>query len=69
MKIIARDAGTPGDSRVAYVLRVDDKGTKRTLTFKPEGKTMTTVQEVVLNAGLIKARPDYCARTLSGLTS
>lgn len=69
MKIIARDAGTPGDSRVAYVLRVDDKGTKRTLTFKPEGKTMSTVQEVVLNAGLIKARPDYCARTLSGLTS
>lgn len=67
MKIIARDAGTPGDSRVMYVLRVDDKGTKRTLTFKPEGKTFATVQEVVLDAGLVKARPDYCARTLGGL--
>lgn len=66
MKILKREAGMPGDSRVEYVLRVDDHGTERLIRFRPEGKERVTLQEVILAPGLTPGQRTACARSMSG---
>ncbi len=66
MKILKREAGKPGDSRVEYVFRVDDHGTERLIRFQPEGKERFTVQEVVLTPGMTEKQRAACARSMSG---
>lgn len=66
MRLLRRSEGIPGDSRVRYVMQVDDAGTTRTIAFRPEGRARVTVQEVVLDAARVAADPDGCARSLGG---
>ena len=49
MRIIRREAGSPGDSSVEYVYRVDDGGTERLIRYLPAGRGTITFQRVVLS--------------------
>ncbi len=66
MKIVAREGGVPGDSLVAYVLRVSDGQHERGITFMPQGPGEVTVQRLVVVEGLTPARQQACVRALSG---
>lgn len=66
MTILARPAGKPGDSRVAYVLRVSDKGAERLITFLPAGHKTTTIQELVLDKTALAADSEKCRHALAG---
>lgn len=63
MKIIKREAGKPGDSRVELVYRVDDHGTERIIRYKPEGKKRVTLQELQLKANFNR---EACTLRLGG---
>lgn len=63
MKIIKREAGKPGDSRVELLYRVDDHGTERLIRYKPEGKKRIAFQEFQLAAGFDRAA---CAKRIGG---
>lgn len=66
MRLLRRTEGVPGDSRVPYVIDVDDQGPTRTIRFRPEGTARVAVQEVVLDPARVAARPAACARSLGG---
>ncbi|HYO52221.1 hypothetical protein [Archangium sp.] len=66
MTLVKREAGKPGDSRVGYVLRVDDHGTERLIRYQPEGKERFTTQEVLLTPGLTPKQRAACTRSMSG---
>ncbi len=66
MKIVRREAGLPGDSRVEYALRVIDNGVERVIRFKPEGRTAYVAHEVTVPAGLTDAARKACAARLGG---
>jgi predicted metalloprotease with PDZ domain len=66
MKIIKREAGKPGDSRVELVYRVNDNGTERTIRYKPEGKKRVTLQELQLTANLDAAARAACVARIGG---
>lgn len=63
MKIIRRESGKPGDSRVELVYRIDDNGTERVFRYKPEGKKRVTLQEFQLAANLNR---EACTKRLAG---
>jgi predicted metalloprotease with PDZ domain len=63
MRIIRREAGTPGDASVEIVYRVDDAGTERLIRYKPEGKGRITLQRFVLAP---EASSERCVRLMSG---
>lgn len=63
MRLIRREAGTPGDATVEYVYRVDDGGTERLIRYLPAGRGTITVQRVV--PGPDAASPQ-CAARMSG---
>lgn len=60
---VRREAGTVGDSRVEYALRVRDGAQERVIRFLPRGKGEITVQSVRLIAGVDAGA---CAKGLSG---
>ncbi|MBI1211010.1 MAG: hypothetical protein GC190_06070 [Alphaproteobacteria bacterium] len=64
MKILKREAGKIGDSRVELVYRVDDHGTERLIRYKPEGKERVTLQEIQLKTNFDRTA---CGRRLGGL--
>ncbi len=66
MKILAREAGTPNDSTIRYVLRVSDRGRERQISFMPRGSGELTIQQLELAKGLSPERRAACIRTLSG---
>jgi hypothetical protein len=47
MIFLRAEAGKRGDSRQDVVIRVRDQDTERTITFRPEGHAMITLQQVV----------------------
>jgi predicted metalloprotease with PDZ domain len=63
MRIIRREAGTPGDASVEYAYRVDDGGTERVILYLPQGKGRVTMQRVVLTP---EATSERCVRLMSG---
>ncbi len=67
MKIIKRETGKPGDSRVALTYRVMDGGSERLITYLPEGQRRVTLQELVLETGMDEVERKACAARLSGL--
>lgn len=66
MTLLKRTGGTPGDARVDYVLLVRDGGAERTITFKPAGRAMETLQQIVLDRARFAATPATCAASLAG---
>lgn len=66
MKIVARKAGKPGDSRVDYVLEVADGAGARVIRFRPESRALETFQELQLDAAAFRATPATCAAALAG---
>jgi predicted metalloprotease with PDZ domain len=66
MKIIKREAGKPGDSRVELVYRVNDNGSERLIRYKPEGKKRVTLQEFTL-ADLDASGRAVCTKRLGGV--
>ncbi len=67
MKLIKRESGKPGDSRVELAYLVDDHGTRRTIRYKPEGKKRVTLQELQLTPGLDEAGRAACAKRVGGV--
>ena len=66
MTILRRLAGTPGDSRVEYGLRVRDGADERTISFRPAGRTSETLQQIVLDPARFAATPAACTASLAG---
>jgi predicted metalloprotease with PDZ domain len=66
MKILKREAGRTGDSRVELVYRVDDNGTERVIRYLPTGKRRLTLQEFKLKPVLDGAAREACTRRLAG---
>lgn len=63
MRIIRREAGTPGDASVEIAYRVDDAGTERVFRYRPQGKGRVTIQRFVLTP---EASSERCVRLMSG---
>lgn len=66
MKIVKREAGKTGDSRVPLTYRVLDNGVERVITYKPEGKARVTLQEFTLQTALSDADKRACVAKLGG---
>lgn len=66
MQIVKREAGKPGDSRVDLSYRVLDNGVERLITYKPEGTTRITLQELVLKARMSEGDRKACAARMGG---
>jgi predicted metalloprotease with PDZ domain len=66
MRILKREGGENGDSRVDLVYRVDDAGVQKLIRYKPEGRTKVTYQEIVLTSGMSPAKRAACAVSMSG---
>ena len=66
MKIVRREAGEPGDSTVAYVLRVRDGERERRIEFMPQGPDTIAVQQLSLAPDLTPERRAACERSLAG---
>jgi predicted metalloprotease with PDZ domain len=66
MKILKREAGKSGDSRVPVRYRVMDGATERAIEFLPQGRERVTIQELKLAPGLDAARRRALAERLSG---
>lgn len=67
MTILKREAGEPGDSRVTYVLRVQDGETERLIRFQPEGKAKRELRTARLAEGLDKAGRERCRKAIGGI--
>jgi predicted metalloprotease with PDZ domain len=63
MRLVRREGGTDGDSRVPLTYHVEDAGTPRALTYRPEGHARIRLQEV----SLAPDAPADCTRRLAGL--
>ncbi|OAN63757.1 M61 family metallopeptidase [Sphingomonas sp. TDK1] len=63
MKILERTEGEPDNALVPYALLVEDRGTKRTIRYLPQGAESIAVQQMRIR------QPDAaeCRRTLGGL--
>jgi predicted metalloprotease with PDZ domain len=66
MKIIKREAGKPGDSRVELVYRIDDTGNERLIRYKPEGKKRVTLQELQLTPSMDQGARVACVKAIGG---
>ncbi len=69
MKIVKREAGKPGDSRVALTYRVMDGGNERLITYLPEGRRRLTMQELVLETDADDVARKACVARLSGMAA
>jgi predicted metalloprotease with PDZ domain len=63
MRILAREAGVPGDATVEYAYRVDDAGTERVIRYLPQGKGRITIQRVLLGPD---GSSERCRRLMGG---
>jgi predicted metalloprotease with PDZ domain len=63
MKLVKREAGTIGDSTQDIAYRVVDGGQERVLRYRPEGKEILTIQQLVPAFG---TDPERCRRALAG---
>ncbi len=66
MKIVRREAGAVGDSRVEYALRVRDGESERVFRFQPKGKAIYTAREIVPTPGMDDATRRSCAARIGG---
>ncbi|MEQ1752823.1 MAG: hypothetical protein ABL973_01675 [Micropepsaceae bacterium] len=67
MKIIKRESGKPGDSRVPLKYRVLENGRERLISYAPEGERRITLQELNLASGLDDDTRKACQARLAGL--
>ena len=67
MRLLKREAGKTGDSRVPLSYRVLDNGVERVITYQPEGTSRITLQEFTLKAGMTDVERGACAARLGGL--
>jgi predicted metalloprotease with PDZ domain len=67
MKLLKREAGKTGDSRVPLSYRVLDNGVARVITYQPEGERRVTLQEFTLKPGMTDAERKACAALLGGV--
>ena len=67
MKIVKRESGKTGDSRVPLVYRVLDNGKERVISFLPEGQRRVTLQELILDEDLSEKDRKNCVARLSGM--
>lgn len=66
MRILGREGGQVGDSRVDLVYRVDDAGALKVIRYKPEGRQKMTLQEIVLAPNMTPERRAACAASMAG---
>ena len=67
MKIIKREGGKNGDSRVLIVYRVQDGNVERVISYLPEGSKHITLQELVLEGDMSEKERKNCVARLSGM--
>ncbi|WP_420126150.1 M61 family peptidase [Longimicrobium sp.] len=63
MRIIRREAGTPGNSAVEIAYRVNDAGTERVFRYLPLGRGSVSIQRFVLTP---EGSSERCVRLMSG---
>lgn len=66
MRMVRREAGVVGDSRVEYAVRVQAAAGERIIRFKPEGRESFTVREIVVAPGLDEVARKTCAARIGG---
>lgn len=67
MKIIKREGGKNGDSRVPIAYRVQDGNAERVISYLPEGTKRITLQELVLDGDMSEKERKNCTARLSGM--
>jgi predicted metalloprotease with PDZ domain len=67
MKIVRREGGVIGDSRVLYGLRVMDGETERLIQFYPAGKGSFDLRTARLAEGLDRAGRERCRKAIAGI--
>jgi predicted metalloprotease with PDZ domain len=67
MKIIKREGGKNGDSRVPISYRVQDGSGERVISYLPEGSKRVTLQELVLAEDMSEKERKNCVARLSGM--
>lgn len=66
MVLIARVAGTPGDERLAYGVKVREGSGERTYSYMPVGEGSYRLRTFTLTTGLDAAGRETCRRRISG---
>jgi predicted metalloprotease with PDZ domain len=66
MKILKRESGKTGDSRVPLSYRVLDNGVERVIRYQPEGEKRVTLQEFTLKASMTDAERRECVARVGG---
>jgi len=66
MRILKRESGKTGDSRVPIRYRVLDGETERVIEFRPEGRERITIQELKLAPELVATDRQALASRMSG---
>ena len=64
MKLVRKVAGTRGDARRPYVLRVANGRREREVSYLPRGAGKVTVQQIEIGAAA--GEREACARALAG---
>jgi hypothetical protein len=67
MRIVEREAGQPGDSRVELVYRVQDDAGEKLIRYRPMGRQTMQLQEIQLTPGMTATQKAACARSMAGL--
>lgn len=67
MKILKRESGKVGDSRVEMRYRVLDGSAERVIAFRPDGAKQITFQEFAIDPALDQRGQKACLARLSGL--
>ncbi|MBC6981590.1 hypothetical protein [Caulobacter sp. 17J80-11] len=66
MRILKREGGQNGDSRVDLIYRVSDAQGERVIRYKPEGRQTMTLQEIVLAPNMTPEKRAACAASMAG---
>lgn len=61
-----RLGGEPGNAAGEYVMEVQDGTAKRTIAFRPAGKTAIRAQQIMMDTTRFAAEPVRCRASLAG---
>jgi predicted metalloprotease with PDZ domain len=65
MTFVRREGGKVGDSRVPYVVRIKDGSGERLISYRPEGDSQVTFQELAVSPGLSQSDRAACAKAVA----
>ncbi len=66
MRIVGREAGEPGDSRIELVYRVQASDGEKLIRYRPTGRQTMKLQEIALAENLTPEQRADCAKRMAG---